>query len=89
MLASDIYHRLGIHTEGVVKLTISLLSIRRKSLANVAGLLQIDMPVCSLLAVLQCEAKDSAALLDGVFPFAFVGESRGDQVEGAGGWEGI
>src|ERR1700761_7142342 len=66
------------------ELTICLSARRCSSFANLALLLQVDMPTRALsLLVLQCESENAAALLDGVLPLCFVGlKSVVDDLEG-------
>lgn len=63
-------------------LTSSLLAAGSSALANGAGLLQVHVPAVLLaLCVLDGEAEDGAALLDGVLALGIVLEGVGDQVE--------
>lgn len=73
------------------KLTISLAALRGGALANLALLLQIEVPALLLaLAVLQVEGDDGLGLLDGILALGGIGLERlVDRVKGGGGGEGI
>jgi hypothetical protein len=59
------------------------------ALSNFAGLLQINVPACSLAGgVLEGEREDTVALLDGILLGGLVLERVGDEIEGGGGGEG-
>jgi hypothetical protein len=59
-----------------------LLALGRKPFADGPRLLEVEMPRLFLAAVLEREAEDGAALLDGVFAVRWRGERRGNGVEG-------
>jgi hypothetical protein len=61
-----------------------LLALGRKPFADGPCLLEVEVPRLFLSAVLEREAEDGAALLDGVFAVCRRGESRGNGVEGFG-----
>jgi hypothetical protein len=77
-----------------MKLTISLLAGRSSTLADLAFLLEVEVPALFLAAgVLQVESNDSLGILDGVLALGFVAlEGSVDRVESRGGvetvWEG-
>lgn len=60
-----------------------------ETLANLAGLLEVDVPVLRLASlVLQGKSKDGLALLDGILPLGLVGVERVvDGVKGRRGGE--
>lgn len=67
-----------------------LLPLRRRPLAYLAALFEIDVPVARLaLVVLQRECEDGTALLDRVLALGFVGEGVGDEIEGCGRGPGV
>ena len=69
------------------KLTISLSTGWRGSLANFTLVLQVEVPAVGLaLVVCEVEGEDSTAILDGVLALSVVGLEDGvDLVEGDGG----
>ena len=71
--------------------TISLLASRGSTLANLADLLQVEVPALLLAAgVLDVEADDGLGLLDGILALGGIGlEGSVDRVERGGRGESI
>lgn len=71
-------------------LTIGFLALRRWALADLAALLQVNVPCLLLrLCVLQVESEDGATLLDGIFALGIGREGGGDGVESSGRGESV
>lgn len=73
------------------KLTISLSTLRSRTLANLAVVLEVEVPALFLATgVLEIESNNSLGLADGVLALSLVGlESVVDHVERNGGREFI